>query len=212
MFQAISNLVENGWNFFSWGKRYGGGVYVALIPSSCSHTMDEIDQITSGGDLPACAFNGYLYNEGSWLPIVAADNFESGVKELLYKFNHYSSADEWSEKIDEVLRAITGCDYFGYGLQIIIDKNENDLFTFDQLEKFDYSSIADIPFEILHILESGNANEIQCKLLFEFYRTRESVDYYGGGGVDGNGIYSEYIVNYHKENEKKYKIYEKEKL
>lgn len=63
----------------------------------------ELDEITSGGDLPAGAFNSYLYNEGSWLPIVAADNFKSGVKELLYKrgefmyhdYNDYLSAKKY---------------------------------------------------------------------------------------------------------------------
>jgi len=62
---------------------------------------------------------------------------------------------------------------------------------------------------ILKILKKGIINFQEYKKILEYYFLKGSeTDYFGGGGVDGKGICHMYIINYKKENEFEYKIYE----
>ena len=62
---------------------------------------------------------------------------------------------------------------------------------------------------ILQILKNGIITLKEYQKILEYYFLKGSeTDYFGRGGVDGRGIYDMYIINYKKENESGYKVYE----
>ncbi len=118
------------------------------------------------------------------------------------------------EKVKELLAEI---DLSNEEEQMFLDlysKVENkDIFESLILKLFNYKeSTIDkktgLPKRILNILEKGKADEEERKVLFEFFKSRNDIDNYGGGGVDGGGIYSDYFTNYKKPNQLIYKVYE----
>ncbi|SHK92160.1 hypothetical protein [Desulforamulus aeronauticus] len=67
-----------------------------------------------------------------------------------------------------------------------------------------------MPNEILNILESGKMTKEQYKLVLDYYLNPKTVinDWFGSYGVDGEGHYYRYVINYRGSGEKKvFKIY-----
>ncbi len=123
------------------------------------------------------------------------------------------------EKLMGILDSVdlTGVDLTGEEEKVLIDfySNLDDKKVFESivLKLLNYNkSILDketgLPKIVINILQNGKANEEERKILFDFFKSRSDIDNYGGGGVDGGGIYSDYILNYKKPSQVIYKVYE----
>ena len=61
---------------------------------------------------------------------------------------------------------------------------------------------------ILKLLKKGSMSLQDYQKILAYYLLKGyETDYFGGGGVDGKGIWEEYVINYCKENSVTYKLY-----
>lgn len=118
----INQLVTDGWTLEVWEARYGGHIWAMVGPE---HYVDQLRDITGGGDIEAVELEMYLRNLGSCIPAAVGNNVTEALHNLNEKIGFQCQSDGWQDAVSPVyLRMIQVSDGH-YGLSLAIeDPNE----------------------------------------------------------------------------------------
>lgn len=82
----INELIkEHGWSLLSWQERYGGEVWIAIAPTR--NHVDVLEDMNTDGDAESLTLTDYLFEQGSWLPVVRDQTFTTALNRLEAKVN-----------------------------------------------------------------------------------------------------------------------------
>ncbi|CCC86329.1 hypothetical protein [Paenibacillus polymyxa] len=103
----INDLIaENNWSMLSWRERYGDGIWLALAPSIT--LLDNIEFISTGGDIQSIELSSYFHDQGLWLPVVKADTINSALSKLDLKIFSIPKefVDKWMDAVHEAYERV----------------------------------------------------------------------------------------------------------
>ncbi|MGP3788464.1 hypothetical protein [Paenibacillus sp. 1A_MP2] len=111
---AINQLVSHGWTLEVWEARYGGDVWAMIGPAAY---VDQLRDITGGGDIEAVELEWYLDNKGSWIPAAQAKNVGEALNKLENKIELLVDNNEWKDAVHSVCLRIIEVSDGSYGLK-----------------------------------------------------------------------------------------------
>lgn len=121
--ELIEYFIKEDWYLQSWRARYGSETWIVIAPQA--GYLDQIREISTGGDIEATNITSYINNEGSWLPAIQAKNLTEGLELLNNKMAKYIEITDWRESVFNAFERIIEVSDGWQGLSIAVDDEKD---------------------------------------------------------------------------------------
>lgn len=114
--KSINYLIdEHYWGISCFRERYGNGVWAAVAP--VNNHLVHLEDIKIGDDIESIELGYYLNDEGSWLPIAFAEDFDTALVILESKIEKVATNETWRLAVKNAYESIIEENDRHYGLK-----------------------------------------------------------------------------------------------